>query len=487
MSQADPAAALMKDLGDLGTLIGLGASIKDLFGGGASFPTAAEIAAMVVAQIKTVFFQQEADAQIMSASGNLAAAQQFMSVDYQNAKDAGESKTQLWTMLDASNATPSIAYLTAAAETLDNWIGAADAQHQDLLGAKAATIYIGLYLVICLFHRERAAVAPDSATKNAELKDIRDKARIGLGNIKPYVVRILDGRQQGLSYAEGEQTRTYNRRQTVYYKTAAITDHWFDGATPTLTTWLRDQGPHTTGTDYLTAGRRLWAAYNRVLWTGSDADCAEFKAALQSPWLYEQFADPDSQNNFITQQYDSVCAYGGWAANIRNLLGQLDVLAAAVPGGEQDSWAWCARCGSMFYNGGTATKCVGNQPHTTDGRSYNYTVHVTVPTTPDRMQDGWRCCNKCSSLHFGSGVSKCFGGGSHDDATSGDYVVRYAPIPDAGVRGIDTAQADWRWCEKCGVMHCADGVSACPAGGAHSNANSAEYWFSFIANGAKVP
>lgn len=483
MSPTNEADGLMKALGDLGTLIGLGSSLKDLFGGGNSFPTAEQIAALVVAQVTKVFFQQQADAQIITASGNLAAAQQFLAVDYQNAKDSGETKAELWTKLDASSATPSIGYLTASAETLDGLISSAQQQNQDLVASKAATVYVGLYLIICLFHRERAAVAPDDATKAAEQKDMRDKARIGLGNIKPYVVKLITDRLAGLSYGEGEQTRTYNRRQTVYYRTAWMTDTWFsNGGTPTLTTWLRDQGPHTQGTDYLTAARRLWAAYNRVIWMGEAADCAELKAALGSPWLREQFADPDSRDNFVNQQYDSVCAYGAWSANIRNLLMQLDVLASGVFGDQQDSWAWCATCGSLYYDGGTATRCANGQPHGSAGRSYNYTLHVTCPSTPSGMQAGWLWCRKCSGSYFGSGASVCAAGGSHDPSGSGNYLMACTPVPDDSARGIDTTQTDWYHCDRCGLLHCGDGVSACPAGGAHSGKGSTQYWLTILGN-----
>jgi hypothetical protein len=474
---ADDADLLMKGLSTLGTLIGIGSSLKNIFGGSA--PSAADIAAAVSQEVEQAFFRQSADSQIITASGDLAAAQQFLAVDYQNAVDKGESTTDRWNLLDASSTAPGLSQLTAAASALDSWIGQAQQQDQDMVAAKAAPVYIGIYLVICLFHRERAAVAPDAATKAAELQDMRDKARIAITNVMPHVLSLFNKRIGALSYSEYVK-RHYAARRDFYYNIAQISDSWFSGAADTIYAWQ----PQEEDNDFSKVMHRVWNAYHRVLFTGEDADCNEFRSALSNSRMDGLFLIEGSRDNFVSQSYQNVCSFGKWAKNVRNLLAQLDVVASAVPGLQQDEWAWCSRCSGLYYSG-TKSVCPATQgAHAHDSASGNYVLHCNSPSPPNGMQDNWCWCNKCSGLHLNQGTRPCPAGGTHDPGGSGNYVLAYGAVPDASNLGINSTQTNWLWCSKCAGLHYQSGNSVCPAGGAHDATGSANYW---LANIGTIP
>lgn len=466
--------AFMTGLNTLGTLIGIGSSLKDIFGAGP--PSAADIAAAISAQVEQAFFRQQADAQIITASGYLAAAQQFLAVDYVNA--AGESRAEKWALLDASSTAPGLSQLTAAAAALDAWIGEADAANQDLVVCKAATAYIGIYLTICLFHRERAAVAPDDVTKAAELKDIGDKARLALGNIMPRVMGLCDKRLAALDYTEYQRWRVVVRR-TYYYNIAQITDGTFSGGgADTIYAWQ----PADEDNDFSKVMHRVWNAYHRVLFSGSDADCNEFRSSLSNARMagLDDLISGASRDDFVANSYPSVCAFGKWAQNTRNLLGQLDVLASGVTSGEQDGWAWCSRCVGLFFSG-TPSVCPANGgPHWHDMVSKNYVLNYKCTPVPGNMQDNWKWCKKCSILYLDQGARVCPAGGSHDASGSANYAIAYGAVPDGSVRGFGVTDSNWRWCSKCAALHYGAGDNTCPAGGQHDNSGSANYWLSEI-------
>jgi hypothetical protein len=472
---ADDADVFMQGISNLGTLVGLGSSLKDIFG--SSPPTAADIAAAVAQEVEKVFFGQSADSQIITASGDLAAAQQFLAVDYQNAVDNGESTTDRWNLLDASSTAPGLSQLTAAASALEGWIGEAEQQDQDMVAAKAAPVYIGIYLVICLLHRERAAVAPDAPTKAAELQDMRDKARIAISTMMPHVVSLCTKRIGALSYSEYVKSDiVIGGRRTYEYNVAQITDSWFSGASDAVAAWQSVDEDN----DFSKVAHRIWNAYYRVLFSGNDADCNEFRSSLNNARLDGLSMLKGWRDDFVSQSYPSVCAFGKWAENVRSLLAQLDVVASAVAGLQQDEWAWCSRCSGLYYSG-TKSVCPATQgAHAHDAVSSNYVLHCNSPSPPSGMQDNWLWCNKCSGLHLNQGARPCPAGGTHDPAGSGNYVLAYGAVPDASNLGINSTQPNWLWCSKCAGLHYQWGNSVCPAGGAHDATGSANYWLANI-------
>ena len=89
---------------------------------------------------------------------------------------------------------------------------------------------------------------------------------------------------------------------------------------------------------------------------------------------------------------------------------------------------------------------------------------------PTQAQSNWRWCHKCQGLFFaGNPGSHCPAGGAHDQTGSGNYFL---------VQNASTypGQSNWRWCHKCqGLFFAGNPGSHCPAGGPHDKTGSGNY------------
>jgi hypothetical protein len=89
---------------------------------------------------------------------------------------------------------------------------------------------------------------------------------------------------------------------------------------------------------------------------------------------------------------------------------------------------------------------------------------------PTSGQGNWRWCHKCQGLYFaGNPGSHCPAGAAHDQTGSGEYFLVHDASSYPG-------QANWRWCHKCqGLYFAGNPGSHCPAGGAHDQTASGNY------------
>ena len=146
--------------------------------------------------------------------------------------------------------------------------------------------------------------------------------------------------------------------------------------------------------------------------------------------------------------------------------------AARAAGGEQDNWRWCSKCQGLAFGGNPspgACPAGGTHDHAESG---NYRLLQNSWLTPG--QDNWRWCSKCQGLVFGGNPSPgaCPAGGTHDHAESENYaLIQNSP------GSIPLTQDNWRWCSKCQGLAFGGNPSpgACPAGGTHDHAESANY------------
>lgn len=134
-------------------------------------------------------------------------------------------------------------------------------------------------------------------------------------------------------------------------------------------------------------------------------------------------------------------------------------LPAAVPP-DQNKWAKCTNCSSLFYNGyGNKGRCPasGGQGHVADGKEY-----VLTYNSPGPGQNNWRFCNKCKALFFDGYPNKgvCKGGGGHI-AAGFNFTLRN----DAKATG----ERNWRFCNKCESLFFDEksNKGVCAAGGSH--------------------
>lgn len=456
-------------------------------------PSLPNIAAAIREEISKAFFQQSAEVQLIEAAGGLQAAEQFLAIDYQNAQiearraidgagdktaETGIQNQRLFTLLDASTTAPGLSALVATAAMLESWI--ADAAGQDggdRIAAKAATIYLGIYLHICLFHSERAKVAADAAGKASELDDMRDKARIAIATMMPHVLNLVDARLGCLRYSTSPTRGNWDQ----------LYDSWFEPSNNLVIYSGTVMGDDNK--DYVTALHVATEATRRLLFCGDLAAAdACWNAVKNNGWLSgPRGGEMDRRDDYLGQTFTSDWNFGKWAANSRGLLMQLDLVATGTGGTGQDQWAWCRKCGVLYYDN-AASHCpapvgVGGAGHI-GWRSLNYVMHCDSPSPPPGTQPEWRWCKNCGVLHFGGGgASRCpNGGGPHASEGSGNYLLIETPAPGAGHVGIATVQSNWKYCNKCGALHFGADVSVCPAGGTHANDGSMDYRLASIGN-----
>jgi hypothetical protein len=134
--------------------------------------------------------------------------------------------------------------------------------------------------------------------------------------------------------------------------------------------------------------------------------------------------------------------------------------SAAV--GDQESWRFCDKCFSMFWDG-AANKgaCPAGGGHHAQG--FLFTPHYDdgAPET-GTIQYNWRFCFNCRAMFYNNGPrGKCPSGGSH--VAQG---FNFGLVHDGSA---SSGQTEWRFCQQCFALFY-DGGSfkgRCPAGGGH--------------------
>jgi hypothetical protein len=481
---ADQEDLLKGLLSSLGSFIGQ-KTLSEIFGL-PSEVTLPDIRAAIAEEINKAFFQQGADDELLNAAAILKDAQDFIAIDYQNAKIAGVSKSELWTKLDDSTATPRLTTLNTEANRLESWIdNAAGQDGGEKVAAKAATIYLGICLHICLYHHERSLVAPDDQVAS-ELADMRDKARIAIATMKPHVLSLVTSRIGCLTYDQHVQGVIFLGPEI---KVDRLTDTWFDGQDNNI---LFGWAQLNDDDSYALALRAVMHNAARVQWGGAQADADAFEVAIENRFMAPlPISNRDTREGFRALVATANLEFGKWAASSRNLLMQLDVVATGIAGTEQERWNYCSLCGMLYFNG-APSRCPKSGPFGTmhmNNSSNNYALHCDSPSPPSGTQADWRWCKNCGVLHFtGGGASVCTStGGAHASDGSGNYLLVVSPQPSTLYPGIDTVQDNWRCCKNCGALHFGSGASVCPAasewpgaGPPHDSTGSANYQLSFV-------
>ena len=88
---------------------------------------------------------------------------------------------------------------------------------------------------------------------------------------------------------------------------------------------------------------------------------------------------------------------------------------ASAAAGDQNSWRFCQKCFSLFYDGGaTKGRCPADGgPHISQGFVFTPHYDDSAPRQPDVQYD-WRFCSKCFGMFYnGSSRGRCPSGGPH--------------------------------------------------------------------------
>ena len=135
---------------------------------------------------------------------------------------------------------------------------------------------------------------------------------------------------------------------------------------------------------------------------------------------------------------------------------------ASAAAGNQESWRFCSKCFSMFWDGaGNKGACPAGGAHVAQGLLFTPHWDDAAPETAT-IQYNWRFCSKCYAMFYNNGPrGTCPSGGIH--AAQGlNFGLTHDGSPSSG-------QTQWRFCQQCFALFY-DGASAkgrCPAGGGH--------------------
>jgi hypothetical protein len=148
----------------------------------------------------------------------------------------------------------------------------------------------------------------------------------------------------------------------------------------------------------------------------------------------------------------------------------------ASSGGGQSGWKWCRKCQALTYGGSARPgACPAGGDH-----NHNSSGDYTVPSAAGSPGQGsWCWCRKCQGMSF-VGLAPCAAGGAHQWWTgSGDYGLASSSL------AVKNGQAAWRWCRKCQQLAYTGGtaIGACSGGGNHDHAGSGEYMLATDASG----
>jgi hypothetical protein len=132
----------------------------------------------------------------------------------------------------------------------------------------------------------------------------------------------------------------------------------------------------------------------------------------------------------------------------------------------QPSWAYCVYCAGLWYyqydNPDDNNTCPSptNSHYHSAFTSYNYEIPYPV-TSPGNPQPNWAYCWKCGGLFYKANMadSYCPDGGNHSDSDTYSYGLNYY----SSFSG-DNPQGGWYWCNGCqGLWVVASGATNyCP-------------------------
>lgn len=500
---ADEEDAAMELLGNLSDLIGIGMDIEGLFGGD-NAPGVDEIAALVLQEMQTLFFQQSADAVISDAAARLDTVRQFLAIDYLNEQRNGGSNSDLWSLLDQSSSSPGIANLEDAQNALNNWLTENSGTSQGLSGtylSRAVSVGLGLALHICLLHRERSKVAPDAPTSQAELADMQDMARTAIAQFQPAVEAAIGGRGGSLLFLTGTWTDHESDWDMAMTRIPdpwlANQDQWQLWINTNLS--MTEQDSTTAFANQAAIMNPVYASYRKVLWDARPNDCTALQNGFPPNLWDSSGADFSNGDDFKAANFDNICAFGKWVDGSRKTLMGLDLTARGLVGQQEDDWHVCQQCNGVFH-GLDDLPCPAGGVHAS-GWSPNLVLQqqvvqlsgLHVPgAVPPNSESNWAQCSQCHGVFTSAAANACASGGSHVAGTK--YFMCTGTAPAAGSRGLVNAGSGFVACQHCGLLYFPAGAplgpdglefsanGVCPAGGSHSwSPTTNQYWLSWIA------
>ncbi|HEU4391131.1 MAG TPA: hypothetical protein VFV34_25250, partial [Blastocatellia bacterium] len=188
---------------DILTLVSTGTTLYSIFG--SSQLNVNQLVADLKTVITNIIRQEVETAAINDAQGVLTAAQDFITTDYQNAVNSGESSAEIYALLTVGEGGEKLNDLTNQAGTMQAWSVDSDEAVQTL------PLYLLLTSMILAFYQAQAKYAPDEEQAAAALKNVQDYAGIYSARANDVYQWIFTQRTSAVGQAESENGEWYFR------------------------------------------------------------------------------------------------------------------------------------------------------------------------------------------------------------------------------------------------------------------------------------
>jgi hypothetical protein len=329
------------------SLLGEGQSLAQIFGGGPNF---ADMLKQLERDIQEIFHKELADDAIRVATAAANNTSMWLGNDYLDAVKRGETKAQLWDLLDAASDGPDLETLREQASIMESW--ASDAP--DAIAQQTASLALMIHGLIVAVYRERSLQAPDSNVATAEVDNMRAYAQSGFRRVAPLFATFRQARFSGIS-------TPVRRDENVHPEVWDLVDSWAADSLSANFVLSVVEWPYS-GRDPKSEIHKAWLAYLRLLQTGSDAAADDFRNAVSPPGGFS----PSNANYLPGFQ-----ATGKWIASAPKGLRSLLKIAGgpveyevAYQGAEQGTLCTFGNAGSndwlLGMGNGTAPSIVGS-------------------------------------------------------------------------------------------------------------------------------
>jgi|ERR1041384_76181 hypothetical protein len=188
---------------DIITLVSTGTTLYTIFSG--SQLNINQLVADLQTVITNVIRQEVETAAINDAQGVLTAGQDFITTDYQNAVNSGESSAQIYALLTVGEGGEKLNDLTNQAGTMQAWSVDSDEAVQTL------PLYLLLTSMILAFYQAQAKYAPDEEQTAAALKNVQDYAGTYSARANDVYQWIFNQRISAVKSANSENEEWYFR------------------------------------------------------------------------------------------------------------------------------------------------------------------------------------------------------------------------------------------------------------------------------------
>lgn len=285
---------LMQVLANISSLVSLEQSIDGIFAPATSLN---DILDLVIQEITDIFLEELASEDLRNAISELQTVQQFLAINYHNAKKVGETNAQLYTTLTDPTVAPNLQAFQNMTNLMQGWAtdfqNSPDASQQNV-ACQSISFCLLAYLYTAMIYKEKSMVNDAVTEQRADWANMQSYAGLAITNIKPILTAMVAYRESGIT----EATNTINGPLDIQYE---YNDSYLNYE------WDTGPGGNMSNYEYVGTARTIISYIDN----GSD-----------SKWQLVNFS-------VIGSTATAVHDFGKWHLNAANTLSVLENIQAA--------------------------------------------------------------------------------------------------------------------------------------------------------------